>query len=109
MSITFQRNGRWVELKEFSNEEVSRYLAETLNDATVQFREVANLKFGASIMAQYDDVHFLICAKETWIEIAFDGNDREKMSRAIETITKWDKFSETEPTFYVEIEEQKED
>lgn len=107
MSITLKRNGKWVELQYFSNKEVSRYLAITLNANIPRFREVAKLKFGNSIMAKYDDAYFMIYADKTWIEISFDGYYREKMSSVIENLTKWDRFSETESTFYVEIEEGK--
>ncbi len=107
MSITLERNGKWIELQYFSNEEVVRYLAVTLNANNFRFRKVSKLKFGNSIMAKYDDAYFMIYADKTWIEMSFDGNYREKMSEVIETITKWERFSKTEPTFYVEIEEGK--
>jgi hypothetical protein len=107
MSITFERNEKWVELQCFSNKEVVRYLSVTLNANAFRFREVSKLMFGDCIMAKYDDTYFMIYADKTWIEISFDGNHREKMSEVIEAITKWDRFSKTEPTFYVEIEKGK--
>ena len=107
MSITLERNGKWIELQYFLNKEVTQYLSGTLNANNFRFREVSKLKFGNSIMAKYNDVYFMIYADKTWIEITFDGYYREKMSEVIRVITKWDKFSKTEPTFYVEIEEGK--
>ena len=56
-------------------------------------------------MAKFENVNFIIHAKNTCIETSFDRADAEKMSYVIEEITKWDKFSKTEKTFYVEIDE----
>lgn len=105
MSITLQRNGKFVELYEFSNEEVVKYLSAKLNTKAVRFRVISKPKFGNSIMVKYDDVYFMIYAYRTCIEFSFEGIYREKMSSVIDVITEWNRFSKTQPTFYVEIEE----
>ena len=107
MSISFERDDRWVELQEFSNNDVINYLASKLNINKPRFKISANPKFCNGIMAKVDDVNFIIHAKHTWIELSFNQDDAEKMSDVIETITKWDKFSKTEKNFYVTIDENK--
>jgi hypothetical protein len=105
MSISFVRNGKLVELQEFSNHEVIEYLAKKLNIDKTRFKLVAKPKFCNGVMAKIDDANFIIHANKTWIELSFDQADSEKLSTVIEEITKWDKFSKTEKTFYVEINE----
>lgn len=105
MSISFKRDEKWVELHEFSNNEVISYLSSELNTDKPRFKLSARPKFCNGIMAKFDDVNFIIYANKTWIELSFEMTDEEKMSEVIEKITKWDKFSETEKTFYVEIDE----
>ncbi len=105
MSISFERNGKWVELQEFSNHEVSEYLASKLNIIDSRFSVVAKPKFCNGVMAKLDDVDFIIHAKHTWVELSFNQANAERMSEVIEIITKWDKFSKTEKIFYVTIDE----
>ncbi len=106
MSISFEREEKWVELQTFSIEEVIEYLTSKLNANKNCFKVSAKPKFCKDVvMAKFEDVNFIIHAKKTWIEISFDRADTEKMSYLIEKITKWDKFSKTEKTFYVEINE----
>ena len=105
MSISFERNGKWVELQEFSNTDVIDYLASKLNINNPHFRVVAKPRFCNGVMAKFDDVYFVIYANKTYIELSFQQIYAEKMSEVIREITKWDKFSETENTFYVEIDE----
>lgn len=105
MSISFEREERWVELQTFSNKEVIEYLTSKLNAAKNRFKVSANPKFCNGVMAKFENVNFIIHAEKTWIELSFDRADTKKMSYVIEEITKWDKFSKTEKTFYVEIDE----
>ena len=105
MSISFERNGKWVELQEFSNHEVGEYLVSKLNINNPRFKVVAKPKFCNGVMAKLDGVDFIIHAKKTWVEVSFNQDDAEKMSEVIEIITKWDKFSKTEKTFYVTIDD----
>ena len=105
MTISFEREGRWVELNEFSNNEVIEYLALKLNINKPRFKFSAKPKFCNGVMVKFDDVNFIIYADKTWIELSFEQANAEKMSPVIEEITKWDKFSKTEKTFYVEIDE----
>ena len=105
MSISFEREGKWVELQTFSNKEVIEYLTLKLNANENRFKVSANPKFCDGVMAKFEDVNFIIHADKTQIELSFDRADTEKMSYVIEEITKWDKFSKTEETFYVEIDE----
>ena len=105
MSISFKRNGKWVELETFSNNDVIGYLGSKLNINNPNLIIAARPKFCNGIMAKYDDAYFVIYANKTYIELSFQQIYAEKMSEVIETITKWDKFSKTEKTFYVEIDE----
>ncbi len=105
MSISFEREDRWVELQTFSDSEVIEYLTSKLNSDKNRFKVVASPKFCNCVMAKFEDVNFIIHADYTWIELSFDRADTEKMAHVIEEITKWDKFSKTEKTFYVEINE----
>lgn len=104
MSISFERNGEWVNLHEFSNSEVISYLESKLNTDKIRFKLIATPKFCNGVMVKLDDVNFLVYADKTWIELSFERADAEKLSPVIEEITKWDKFSQTEKTFYVEID-----
>lgn len=106
MSITIERNGELVKLETFSNKDVVMYLMLTLNADEKRFKVVATPKFCNGIMAKFDDVDFIIYARNTCIELSFDKTDAKKMSYVIEKITKWDKFSKTEQSFYVEINER---
>lgn len=105
MSIGFKRSGKWVELQTFSNEEVTEYLTSKFKDNKNRFRVLAKPKFCNGVMAKFENVNFIIHAEKTWIELSFERADTEKMSHVIEEITKWDKFSKTEKTFYIEIDE----
>ena len=105
MSISFEREERWVELETFSNNEVIEYLALKLNINKPRFKFSAKPKFCNGVMVKFDNVNFIIYATKTWIELSFEQANAEKMSPVIEEITKWDKFSKTEKTFYVEIDE----
>lgn len=105
MSVSFWRKDRWVELEYFSNSEVIVYLALRLNISKPRFKISAEPKFCNGVMVKFDDVNFIIYADKTWIELSFEQANAEKMSHVIEEITKWDKFSTTEKTFYVEIDD----
>ena len=105
MSISFERNEKWIELQEFSNHEVSEYLASKLNISGSRFKVVAKPNLCNGVMAKFDDVDIIIHAKHTWVELSFNQDDAEKMSEVIQIITKWDKFSKTEKTFYVTIDD----
>lgn len=107
MSFRIRRNGRVYEVECFSNREVVRYLDKTLNTNDLRFRQVSQLKLGDGVMAKFDDVYFMIYTDTTSIEIAFDGHYRDEMNEVIRTLIRWDRFSKTETTFYVEIEEGK--
>lgn len=107
MSISFERNGKWVALQEFSNDDVINYLALKLNIDKPRFKISAKPKFCNGVMALVDDVNFILHAKHTWVELSFNQANAEKMSEVIEIITKWNRFSKTEKTFYVEIDENK--
>ena len=105
MSISFKRNEKWVELEFFYNNDVIEYLDSKLNINNHCFKMAARPKICDGIMAKYDDVYFVIHANKTYIELSFQKNNAEKMSDVICEITRWDKFSKTEKTFYVEIDE----
>lgn len=107
MSIRLERDGKWVELHEFSTNEVINYLNSKLNINNPHFRIAAKPGFCNGVMAKYDDVYFIIYANKTYIELSFQQIYAEKMSEVIKEITKWDKFSKTEKTFYVEIDENR--
>lgn len=102
MSVSFYRNGRWVELANFTSKETAEYLDSTLNAEEKRFAIAGEPRFCSGILAEFDGVSFIIYAKDTYIELTFAKENREKMSAVIEKITKWDKFSKTEDTFYVE-------
>ena len=104
MSITFNRNNKWVNLETFSTDEVVSYLSSQLNTAdAIHFEVVAEPKFCNVVMARIDNVDFIIHADLTYIELSFDKSHPFEIERVIETITKWDKFSKTLKTFYVDI------
>ena len=103
MSITFERNGKCVKLQTFSTDEVVSYLSSQLNTDAIHFEIVAELKFRNVVMARIDNVDFIIHADQTYIELSFDKSHPFEMDRVFEAITKWDKFSKTEKTFYAEI------
>lgn len=103
MAISFARKGKWVELNEFSNQEVIEYLASKLNTEKNYFKLLAQPKFCNGVMVEFDGVNFIIYAKNTWIELSFEKANAQKMATVVETIEKWDKFSQTEKTFYVEL------
>ena len=105
MSIRFSRNGKWVDLQTFSNNEVISYLTLKLNIDAPRFKLSARPKFCNGVMAKLDDTNFIIHAEKTWVELSFDKANAPKMAVVIEEITKWEKFSQTEKTFYVEIDE----
>lgn len=109
MSITWYeyRNGKneEVTVEEFTNKEVIQYLTLKLNTREPRFSLVAKPKFCDVVMVRLDDVNFLVHARHTWIELSFDQKDSKKMEEVVETLKMWDKFSKTEKTFYVEINE----
>ena len=105
MSISFSRNGKWVELQKFFINDVSEYLVSKLNVHDTRFKVVAKSKLCNCVMAQIDDVNFIIHAEYTWIELSFSRDDAKKMSEVIKIITKWDKFSKTQKTFYITIDD----
>lgn len=107
MSVSLWRKDRWVELEYFSNSEVIVYLALRLNISKPRFKISAEPKFCNGVMVKFDDVNFIMYADKTWIELSFEQANAEKMSHVIEEITKWDKFSTTEKTFYVEIDDNR--
>ena len=105
MSISFERNEKWVELQTFSNNEVISYLALKLNTDVPRFKLSAKPRFCNGVMAKLNDTNFIIHAEKTWIELSFEKANSPQMAVVIEEITKWEKFSQTEKTFYVEIDE----
>lgn len=105
MSVSFERNGKWVKLQEFSNHDVIDYLALKLNINNPRLKMVAKPKFGNAVMVRYNDVYFIIHADKTYIELSFYQTDAEELSTVIKEITRWDRFSKTEKTFYVQIDE----
>lgn len=105
MSISFRQNGKSVELEELSNNDVIWYLTSKLNINNPHLKIAARPKFCNGIMAIYDDVYFVIHANRTYIELSFQKIYAPKMSEVIKAITKWNKFSKTKKTFYVEIDE----
>ena len=107
MAISFKRDGEWVELHEFRTEEVIHYLETKMNQKTKKFLISAKPNFGNSVMANFDGVNFIICTDGTQIELAFEKKDAEKMSPIVEQITKWEKFSDTEKRFYVNVDSDK--
>ena len=108
MSITFNRNNKWVDLETFSTDEVVSYLSSQLNTAdAIHFEVVAEPHFCNVVMARFDNVNFIIHAEATCIELSFDKSHTSEMGKVFEAITNWDKFSKTEKTFYVQIIENK--
>lgn len=105
MSISFERKGKWVNVQTFFTKEVIEYLTSKLNTNQSHFKVSAKPKFCKCVMAKFEDVNFIICAEKTWIEISFDKANAEKMTSVIDEITKWEQFSKTEKTFYIEIED----
>ena len=105
MSISFIRNGKLVKLQTFSNDEVISYLALKLNTYVPRLKLSAKPKFCNGVMAKLDDTNFIVHAERTWVELSFDKANAPKMAVVIDEITKWEKFSKTEKTFYVEIDE----
>ena len=105
MSISFERNGKMVNLQTFSNNEVVSYLSSRLNNGAQRFMLIAKPKFCNGVMVRYDDVYFIIHAERTYVELSFNRNDISKIKAVIEEISKWDMFSRTEKTFHVEIYE----
>lgn len=103
-SVSFWREDRYVELECFSTSEVIEYLALKLNINKLRFKISAEPLFCNVVMVKFDDVNFIIYAEATWIQLSFEQENAEKMYPVIEEITKWDKFSTTEKTFYVEID-----
>lgn len=100
--ISFERNGRNVKLHEFSNEDVVKYLRSELTE----FKVIAIPRLGNVVLVAYKDVCFGIYAKATCIELSYNPKEKEKMLKLIDVIKKWDKFSQTELTFYVQFEDE---
>lgn len=78
MSIQFKRNGKWVELQTFSNNEVIDYLVSKLNADKIRLKLSAMPKLCNVVMAKFEYVNFIIHAKDTFIELSFNIADNEK-------------------------------
>ena len=104
-SISFKRNGKEVVLNCFSNDDVISYLTLKLNTDVPRFKILAKPKVCNGVMAKLDDTSFIIHAEYTWIELSFNKADTPKMAVVIDEIKKWERFTQTEEKFYVEIDE----
>ena len=100
--ISFERNGIWVKLYEFKKEEVAEYLENNLED----FKIIANSTYAQSMLVVIKECPFIIHTRATLIELSFFKDNVEDMLPVIQKITEWDKFSDTEPTFYVQIKKE---
>ena len=95
--ISFERNGKKVELESFTNNDVEVYLRSKLQ----HFIKMGNN--GDATIVVYKNVKFGIYAHDSLIGLMYSVRDKEKMREVIELIKLWDKFSKTEPTFYIEF------
>lgn len=107
MSISFKEKGKQVKLEKFGIDEVYNYLCKSLNNEELCFRKIASGAFfrPKTLLLQYKDCYFMCNSNsETWIELNCNKADKDKMLDVITAIKKWDKFSKTKTTFYVELE-----
>ena len=105
MSVNLERKNRFVELETFTTDDILTHLSLRLNVIDPHLRITGRPKFCNGVMAKFDNTSFIIHAEETSIELSFDKDEAFILKPVIREIMNWDKFSKTEQTFYVTIDE----